>query len=259
MSWCDGQVDELRVLSETRLGAVDEVSFLLPGGCDDVPGALWRRHGDVAAPVVLLAHGGGGHNQSERNVRLATWFAAHAGIASLAIDGPFHGDRVVQGDGPLDYQKLVADKGAAVIHDRMRQNWLDTLAAVDRSGWVDGQNVAFLGMSMGTRYGLSVCAALESRLRCAVVGKFGLAQTDRLPHHLVASDIITTAARSIGAPVLQHIQWDDEIFPRPGQLDLFDLLPSPDKQLRARTGNHGVTRPDDEIAWREHVATYLHP
>lgn len=242
-----------------RLGAVDEVSFLLSGGCGDVPGELWRPHGGGAAPVVLLAHGGGGHKRSERNVRLATWFATHAGITSVAIDGPFHGDRTNQGDGPLDYQNRAAAEGAAAVHGRMRHNWLDTLAAVDRSGWVDGQSVAFLGMSMGTRYGLSVCAALQSRLRCAVIGKFGLTQTDQLPQHLSASDVITTAARSIRAPVLQHIQWDDEIFPRPGQLDLFDLLPSPDKQLRARTGNHGFTRPDDEIAWREHVATHLNP
>lgn len=110
---------------------------------------------------------------------------------------------------------------------------------------------------MGTRYGLSVCAALASRLRCAVIGKFGLAQTDLLPHRLAANDTITSAAGSIRAPILQHVQWHDEIFPRHGQLELFDIFPSPDKQLRGRTGNHALTRPDDEIAWREQVAAHL--
>jgi len=251
-------VDGLRVTSEARDGTVDELSFVLHHDGRDVPGALWRPDGCATAPVVLLGHGGGGHKRSERHVRLATWFAASAGIASLAIDGPFHGDRAVDGHGPLDYHTRVARKGAAYVHGRMRDDWLDTLAAVDRSGWVDGQNVAFLGMSMGTRYGLSVCASLASRLRCAVIGKFGLIQSDRLPHHLAANDTITAAAERIRAPVLQHVQWDDEIFPRQGQLDLFDVLPSPDKQLRCRTGNHALTRPDDEIAWREHVAAHLY-
>jgi len=139
----------------------------------------------------------------------------------------------------------------------MRLDWLDTLAAVDQAGWVDGQRVAFLGMSMGTRYGLSVCASLASRLRCAVIGKFGLTQADELPRHLAANDIVTAAALSIRAPVLQHVQWDDEVFPRQGQIELFELFPSSDKQLRARSGAHALTRPDDEIAWREHLAAHL--
>jgi hypothetical protein len=183
--------------------------------------------------------------------------ADHAGIASLAIDGPFHGDRAVDGDGPLDYQKRVVREGAVDVHDRMRRDWLDTLAAVELAGWVDGQNVAFIGTSMGTRYGLPVCADLASRLRCAVIAKFGLTQTDQLPHGLAAIDTITAAAENISAPILQHVQWHDEVFPLQGQLDLFEIFTSADKQLRARAGAHTLTRPDDEIAWREYVATHL--
>jgi len=55
---------------------------------------------------------------------------------------------------------------------------------------------------MGARYGLPVCGALASRLRCA-----GLAQTDRLPRDLAANDVITAAAGSIRAPILKHVQW----------------------------------------------------
>jgi hypothetical protein len=60
---------------------------------------------------------------------------------------------------------------------------------------------------MGARYGLPVCGALASRLRCAVLGKFGLAQTDRLPRDLAANDVITAAAGSIRAPILKHVRW----------------------------------------------------
>ncbi len=77
-------------------------------------------------------------------MRLATWFAANAGIAALAVDGPLHGDRAVVGIGPLTYQNRAALEGAVKVHERMRRDWLDTLAAVACSGWIDGQNVAFL-------------------------------------------------------------------------------------------------------------------
>ncbi len=62
---------------------------------------------------------------------------------------------------------------------------------------------------------------------------------------------------SIHAPLLQHVQWDDEVFPRQSQLDLFELFPAEDRQLHARTGEHALTRPDDETACREHLAVHL--
>jgi fermentation-respiration switch protein FrsA (DUF1100 family) len=44
-------------------------------------------------------------------------------------------------------------------------------------------------------------------------------------------------------PTLFHVQWDDEIFPRDGQLALFDILGSPDKELTAHVGAHADTKP----------------
>jgi hypothetical protein len=35
---------------------------------------------------------------------------------------------------------------------------------------------------------------------------------------------MTTAARAVSAPVLYHVRWDDEIFPRDGQFELFEAL-----------------------------------
>lgn len=51
--------------------------------------------------------------------------------------------------------------------------------------------------------------------------------------------------------MLYHVQWDDEIFPRDGQLELFNELASADKQLIARPGPHGQTHSDDEASWQE--------
>jgi hypothetical protein len=119
--WCDGQVmDCASPLRNATVRSMSSASWLQYGG-REVPGVLWRPDSGSAASVVLLGHGGSGHKRSERHARLATWFAACAGIASLAIDGPFHGDRAVEG-GPLDYQNRVSREGAAVVHDRMRQD-----------------------------------------------------------------------------------------------------------------------------------------
>jgi dienelactone hydrolase len=252
-----GQAEGLGPIAEATHGAVREVSFVVRRGDRGVPCVLWGPERGPAPPVVLLGHGGGGHKRSERQVRLARWFATYAGISSLAIDGPFHGDRAVPGDGPLDYRSRVVDSGAYRVHNSMRQDWLDAVNLAEQAGWVDGHNVAFLGMSMGTRYGLAACAALGARLRCAVIGKFGLTQTNQLPDGLAANHITSEAAQAIRAPILQHVQWHDELFPCAGQLELFDLFPAPEKVLRGRPGGHTVTRPDDEIAWRKHVTRYL--
>src|SRR5207248_2647590 len=76
-------------------------------------------------------------------------------------------------------------------------------------------------------------------------------QTDALHSGLAAPALVLAAAREISAPVLFHMQWDDEVFPREGQFDLFDALASADKLLLARSGPHAATCPDDEAAWQE--------
>jgi fermentation-respiration switch protein FrsA (DUF1100 family) len=63
----------------------------------------------------------------------------------------------------------------------------------------------------------------------------------------------TPAARAVSAPVLYHVQWDDTIFPREGQFELFGALASPDKRLFARSGPHAETHPDDEASWQEFI------
>ena len=63
---------------------------------------------------------------------------------------------------------------------------------------------------------------------------------------------MATAAHAVSAPVLYHVQWDDEIFPRDGQFEVFDALASADKQLIARPGPHEHTHPGAEVHPHEH-------
>lgn len=67
----------------------------------------------------------------------------------------------------------------------------------------------------------------------------------------------TREAPRITVPTLFHVQWDDELFDRAGQFELFELLGSPDKQLIAFPGAHHTTTPAAITAWSSFVAHHL--
>jgi dienelactone hydrolase len=240
-------------LREETSASCVERSFLIRRSSGIAPGVAWSPGAAATPPAALLFHGGSGHKRSERHLRMGRWLASAAGVAVIAIDGPYHGDRVQQPMEPSVYQQLIVDEGVERVTDRMTGDWLAAVSALTALGMVDDANVSVFAMSMGARFGLPVAIALGSRLRCAVIGKFGIRQSELLHPGLCAPAMITAAARAVSAPVLYHVQWDDAIFPRAGQFELFDALASADKRLSARAGQHAETHPEDEAAWQDFI------
>lgn len=235
---------------EARTGCVER-SFMLSRLPGPVPGVLWSPRTKTPEATVLLLHGGSGHKRSDRLLRMGQWLSEMADLAVIALDGPYHGDRVPAPMPASVYQPLIVDEGVETVTARLTEEWLEAVSSLADLGLADETHVSVFGMSMGARYGLPTAAALGTRLQCLVLGKFGIREAPPTHPGLCARNLTLTAARAIVAPVLYHVQWDDALFPREGQFELFDSIASEDKRLHARTGPHDKTRPEDEKLFQE--------
>jgi dienelactone hydrolase len=239
-------------------GGVTERRFDLGRETGIVPGILWTpTQQDRPVPLVLMGHGGSGHKRADRQLLLGRRFAGVAQMAAVSIDGPLHGDRVSEQLDRRQYQERMAAMGVDKVTDGMVDDWSATLDALSHLDTINANRIAYIGFSMGTRFGLPYVAAAGDRLRCAVLGKNGMRQTSTMPSSVNMAQRFKQDAPTIQVPVLFHVQWDDELFQRDGQFELFDLIGAHDKRLIAFPGLHGAAAPAAIEAWCAFVARHL--
>lgn len=194
-----------------------------------VPGIVWLPEASCAG-LVLACHGGSGHKESAAVLAIRDRLLPE-GYAVAAIDGPVHGDRRV--DGSRDPGAAKTDFRAAwregAARDSMTADWRAFLDALLAQPALADRPVGYIGVSMGTAYGLPYLAA-DGRVRAAVLGLWGTSYP--------ASEHLAPAAQQLRIPVWFTQQWDDEIFDRAGAAALFDALGSVDKRLVAYPGPH---------------------
>jgi dienelactone hydrolase len=186
---------------------------------------LWTPDGASRCTLILAGHGLGQHKRSLYPMTLAADLTAR-GFCVAAIDAPEHGNRRSGDPGPIGeaWQRhwstygasRVAAEHAALIH-----------ALADRPE-VDVTRIGYFGLSLATQYGIGVLAS-ETRIRAAVLGLFSLAIPGRLMRRY---------APRVACPVFFIQQLDDELHRAARARALFELLASPEKELRPSPGGH---------------------
>ena len=197
-----------------------------------IPGLLWTPDsGSGPQPLILMGHGRTGHKRNERMLELGNMFARDYGWCAAAIDAPGHGER----GSASDFEGFVEAWGDGSIVEEMTADWRATLDMLERLGEVDSARIGYWGMSMGSMLGIPYVAS-DDRVAVAVLGKVGT--TGKVPDRTGVAAELEEYAPQIEVPVLFSMQWDDELFDREGQFELFDLIGSEDKRLHAYPGAH---------------------
>ncbi len=196
-----------------------------------VPVAFWTpAEGGGRKPLVLVGHGGSGHKKSSLVQDIALPLVRKHGYAVAAIDGPVHGARrAAFAEGLPVRDEFLALWTAGGSVDPMIADWRAALDALCGLPEVDASAIGWKGISMGTAYGLPLVAA-EPRIRAAVLGMWGLSYPN--------SGRLAEDAPKVGCAVLFQQKWDDELFTRESQIELFDRLGSTDKRLKVYMGGH---------------------
>ncbi len=217
---------------------------------DAVTGYLWTENGECGPrPLVLFGHGATSSKDSRLIAALATRLVRDLGFCAVAIDFPHHGERRSEQERSVPIGQIRSTMGLISWRQRntraTEQAITDLRVALDfacAQSEVDPDGVAYVGLSMGTRFGLPFVAT-EPRVKAAVFGLFGWAAHLRDPDEeglAERSPAFASAARAIQVPTLFLLQWEDEHFPKEDGLALYDLLGSTEKTLHANLGGHGA-------------------
>ena len=223
-----------------------------------MPGYLWTATGGHRRrPLVLLGHGATASKDTPLVTALAVRLVAELGYAAAAIDFPNQGERRPEEERSVPAAEVRSAMGLVAWRQRntqaTEQAISDLRATVDFACERSDVNPGPCRIHRAV-HGNSVRRPVRSgrtpgeggRVRALRLvggsppaGQGGSGRTSRRRSQ--------RAARTIRAPALFLLQWDDELFPRQDGLALYDLLGSPEKTLHANPGGH-IALPRAEVA-----------
>jgi dienelactone hydrolase len=203
-----------------------EQAFTVEAHGETIRALLWTTDTASRAPLILTGHGLGLDKRALFPTTLAEDLTTR-GFCVAAIDAPEHGSRRSSDDpGAIAEAWRVhwSTHGASHIAEE-HAALIDLLAQRPE---VDTTRVGYFGLSLGTQYGIGILAS-EPRIRAAVLGLFSLADPGVLMRRY---------APRVNCPVFFIRQLEDEIHPADRVGALFDLIASPEKELRSSPGAH---------------------
>jgi dienelactone hydrolase len=211
-----------------------------------VPGRLWTPARGGPFPLVVIQHGTGGHKNELYISGPAAYWGQNSGWAVLAIDAPRHGER--SGGAVLDIPTLWSSAWGVRDHQvQLAQDLMRTLDYAETKSELDLSRVGYLGLSMGTIFGVAF-VALDSRVGSAVFAIGGSVTAARLKEFSRASDDEIALVESLvdpthfaplisPRPVLMICGRQDDIAPPAACQKLFDALGEP-KRIEWYDGGH---------------------
>lgn len=245
----------MEIIEETTTDGVVRRRFDLEVEGQRVPGVEWRPAGaaEVTA-TILVGHGGFQDKEAPNIVEMAAQLADERGYATIALDAPGHGERRTEEQirqqeetlrrlraGGVDEEvrrsrdrvvdegtrtRPPASDGEAPRQPRMVREWVALLDHLAASGHATGP-FGYWGVSMGARYGIPLVAT-EPRIRCAVLGLFGLGPDPGF----------RATVESISVPLLFLFQHDDELMTPEAGLALWAAFGSEEKTMHINPGPH---------------------
>ena len=214
-------------------------------GSERVPATLLLPPGARSAPVVLLLHGFS--SSKERMVQSVGRALQRRGIASLALDLPFHGERD-GGRAAIPYRNPLALVTAWTTAVREARAAIEWLAAQPEA---DAERIGALGYSLGGFLAL-MTASEEPAVRVVTIAAAG-DLPDTTPYAALvrrAVDPLRAVRKLRGRPLLL-VNGRRDTTTRPAQAERLFAYAEEPKELRWYEGGHWppASAIDDAAQW----------